>query len=182
MASALDAYLPYLFARWQAGCENGVQLWREFKEQGYGGSRKMVAVWAAHQRQSPAKTGPHKYQTPEFRQRRERAHQERKQNTPSSKRLSYFLMREPEKLTQPNQVALQQLKELSADIAPGYALGQEFLRMVRKESREQCDAWLDKVKASNLQDLQSFAAGLEHDKAAVLAGLNETWSNGPVEG
>ena len=181
-ASALDAYVPYLVARWQAGCENGVQLWRELREQGYGGSRKMVAVWVAQQRQMPAKTGPHTYQAPKYRQQREQARQERKQTAPSSKRLSYFLLRAPERLSLPERAALQYLKELGADLSAGYTLAQEFMQMVRKESREQLDIWLGKVAASTIQDLQSFAAGLERDKEAVRAGLEESWSNGAVEG
>jgi hypothetical protein len=32
--SMLDPYRPYLHERWQAGCENGLQLWRELREQG----------------------------------------------------------------------------------------------------------------------------------------------------
>ena len=54
--------------------------------------------------------------------------------------------------------------------------------MVRKESREPLDSWLGKVAASTIQDLQSFAVGLERDKEAVRAGLEESWSNGAVEG
>jgi transposase len=33
-----------------------------------------------------------------------------------------------------------------------------------------------------LEDRQNFATGLERDKAAVVAGLSESWSNGQVEG
>ena len=142
----------------------------------------MVAVWAAQQRQMPAKTGLCKDQAPEYRQQREQAQQERKQTAPSSKRVSYFLVRAPESLSLPERAALEYLKELSADLSAGYGLAQEFMQMVRKESREQVDTWLGKVAASSIQDLQSFAAGLERDKEAVRAGLEESWSNGAVEG
>jgi hypothetical protein len=56
-ASALAAYIPYLYARWQASCCNGVQLWREIREQGYAGSRKMVAVWVSQQRPAARAAG-----------------------------------------------------------------------------------------------------------------------------
>ena len=180
--SRLDAFVPYLYARWQAGCDNGVQLWRELKQQGYPGSRKMVAVWVAQQRQTPAKTGPRQYQTPEHRERKAQARQEQTQRAPSAKRLSYFLLRDPQELNLAERAAGQKLQELSADVAASYPLVQEFLQMVRKESGAQLEDWLAKVAASSLEDLQSFAAGLARDKAAVLAGLVEDWSNGPVEG
>ena len=49
--SIIDKHMAYLHERWQAGCENGLQLWREIQERGYYGSRKMVAVWVSQQRQ-----------------------------------------------------------------------------------------------------------------------------------
>lgn len=56
--------------------------------------------------------------------------------------------------------------------------------MVRQRTgnEEQLDTWLSKAKSSKLIDLQNFASGLERDKAAVMAGLTETWSNGQTEG
>jgi transposase len=56
VGSMLDAFLPYLCQRWSEGCHNGKQLWRELRERGYRGSRKMVAVWTQHQREAPAPT------------------------------------------------------------------------------------------------------------------------------
>ena len=61
VGSMLDAFLPYLCQRWVEGCHNGKQLWRELRERGYRGSRKMVAVWAQHQREAPAASTPKKY-------------------------------------------------------------------------------------------------------------------------
>ena len=54
--------------------------------------------------------------------------------------------------------------------------------MVRKENSLHLDDWMGKVATSKLVDLQSFAAGLARDKAAVLAGLTLVYSNGQVEG
>jgi transposase len=31
----LAPYEPYLVKRWEEGCHNGMQLWREIREQGY---------------------------------------------------------------------------------------------------------------------------------------------------
>ncbi len=39
----LDAYKPYLLRRWNAGCRNAKQLWRELGAQGYAQSRSTVA-------------------------------------------------------------------------------------------------------------------------------------------
>jgi transposase len=46
-------YEPYLRQRWQAGCQNSRQLWREVREQGFAGGqetvRRLVVQWHAEQ-------------------------------------------------------------------------------------------------------------------------------------
>jgi transposase len=61
VGSMLDAHLPYLSQGSAEGCQNGNQLWRELRDRGYRGSRKMVAVWVQHQRETPAPTTPTRY-------------------------------------------------------------------------------------------------------------------------
>ncbi|MDQ6645037.1 MAG: ISL3 family transposase [Chloroflexota bacterium] len=162
--SQLDPYLPYLYQRWQDGCENAAQLLRELHEQGYTGSRRMVATWVTQRRRVPAKTGPRKghhdgddhdymeYSQQEPAQRQDAgqdhglnvAAQGRQQatkpkppkqeRTPSSIQYSYFLIREPDSLTMEEQATLKQLQQASADLAEGYPLLQEFLTMVHQRT------------------------------------------------
>jgi len=47
-----------------------------------------------------------------------------------------------------------------------YDLVQDFMKMVRKREGHRLDAWLERVATSDLPELQSFAAGVEKDKAA----------------
>lgn len=47
--SKLDPFLDYLTSRWEAGCHNTFQLFREIQQQGFDGSRGLVARWAVHQ-------------------------------------------------------------------------------------------------------------------------------------
>jgi len=54
--------------------------------------------------------------------------------------------------------------------------------MMRQRQGERLDAWLSKVHESGLPELQSFAQGVEQDKAAVQAGLTLAINNGQVEG
>ena len=63
-----------------------------------------------------------------------------------------------------------------------YQLVQGFLQMMRLRQGERLDAWLSKVQESGLPELQSFAQGVEQDKAAVQAGLTLAINNGQVEG
>ena len=44
------------------------------------------------------------------------------------------------------------------------------------------DGWIEQAKASSIDELRRFAAGLLRDRAAVTAALTLSWSNGQVEG
>jgi hypothetical protein len=52
-----------------------------------------------------------------------------------------------------------------------YRPAQDFLVMMRKLEGELLDAWLTQVHESGLPVLQSFALGVERDKAALYGGL-----------
>jgi transposase len=54
--------------------------------------------------------------------------------------------------------------------------------MVRKREGYRLDAWLGRIEASDLAELQSFASGIVKDKEAVRAGLTWSINNGMVEG
>lgn len=188
--SMLDPYLPYLHQRWTGGCHNGMQLWRELREQGYPCSRKMLAVWVSQQRKlpgnTPAPTTPRKYLS--------KGGSSTKHRKPSSfpspplastRRVAWFLLRDPEKSGIAEQAVLAQLKEACSDVAVAHLLVHDFLRIVRNRTPNApnaLDNWLDAASSSNLPDLQAFAAGLEQDKAAVTAALSLEWSNGQTEG
>jgi transposase len=63
-----------------------------------------------------------------------------------------------------------------------YTLVQQFAQMLRTRTGEQLDAWLEKVRASQIREFQSFVLGIERDKAAAVAGLTLPQNNGLVEG
>lgn len=48
--SKLRPYLAYLQQRWQAGCTNATQLWREIVSKGFAGFRGLVSYWAVEER------------------------------------------------------------------------------------------------------------------------------------
>ena len=54
--------------------------------------------------------------------------------------------------------------------------------MLHHREGAKLDDWLEKVRASHISALQRFVAGVERDKAAVVAGLTLLQNNGLVEG
>lgn len=61
--SMLDPFEPYLAKRWQEGCRNALQMWREIREQGYPGAQGRVLQWARQRREEPAPTTPGRYRS-----------------------------------------------------------------------------------------------------------------------
>jgi transposase len=178
-ASALDPYIRYLYTRWQAGCYNGVQLWREIQAQGYGGSRKMVAVWVSQQRQVARRAGmvlpPTTGRPPQ-----ERPLAQPRDVTP--RQISYLFIARTERLSTAERLVLTQVQERLPLMRMVYALSQGFVRLVRERAGQELDTWLEQAQASAIRDVQNFAVGISKDKAAIAAGLTQRWSNGPVEG
>jgi transposase len=80
------------------------------------------------------------------------------------------------------QETLITLRQLHPEIDLAYDLVQQFAQMLRTRTGEQLDDWLEKVRASQIREFQGFVAGIERDKAAVVAGLTLPQNNGLVEG
>lgn len=180
--SILDPFVPFMQERWVAGCDNGMQLWREIKEQGYGGSRALVSRWVAQQRGVlPAAASGAGVPQRRGRRPREQAPPPAPRSL-SARRAAWLLVRRPEDLKEDEQGLLNQLTESCRDAAKAYALAQSFTQMVRQRDEAALDGWFEAVEESGLQELCSFAAGLRRDEAAVRAGLSLPWSQGQVEG
>jgi transposase len=53
--------------------------------------------------------------------------------------------------------------------------------MVRERQAPDLGDWLARAKASGIPKLQTFAAGIDRDKSAVVATLSLPYNNGQVE-
>lgn len=188
--SMLDPYLPYLHEKWTGGCQNGMRLWRELKEQGYPGSHSMVTRWACQQRRKQGKPMVPRKPREASSAAAEDAVPLSKATTalriarsaPAARQLVWYVLRDPQTMTEPEQEVLPKLKVACLELAQAYELVQEFIKMVKNRTPDALDPWLALVAASKLRDLENFAAGIERDKAAVVAALRMEWSNGQVEG
>lgn len=141
-------------------------LYREIKAQGYTGSDRSVYRYLATLKQA-------EIQAP--------VNVERiKKYTPNT--AVWLFVRDPKALDEIEQEDLATILQASPPLKKAYDLIQSFLGMVHKREGQRLDAWLARVAESGLAELQSFAAGIEKDKAAVRAGLTWHINNGMVEG
>lgn len=182
--SHFGAYAPYVLHRWQEGCHNGLQLWREIQAQGYRHSARMVYQFLHSLRAGAISALPripteHEQSMPK---QRAPAPPPSPLETLSARQAVWLLVRESSALDQSEQETLALLRQSSPRVETIYQLVQDFVHMVRHRQGEKLDAWLSQAASSHLPDLRRFAVGIERDKAAVLAGLSHSYSNGVVEG
>jgi transposase len=183
--SKLDPFLPYLQQQMAAGQDNAMQLWRELREQhGYTGSRALVSRWVARHRHlcpvsDPAAPQPRRRGRPPA---PAGALASPPQRRCSARQAAWLLVRRPDELEDADRRIVERLCQHSAAIDTAYHLAQDFIQIVRERQATALDGWLDRARASDIPEIDSFVAGLQRDHAAVLAALELSWSNGQVEG
>jgi transposase len=187
-SSMLDPYMPYLQQRWQDGCTNASQLWREIREQGYPGVRKQVARWVHQHRSEPAPTGPKKYRH-SSEARGQTAQESATTNAAGAtapalagpRRLVWLLLGNSAEFDAEESATFSRIQQ-HVEVARAIELARDFQAMVRQRRPERLDDWLAACLESGIPELQSFAQGLQHEYASIRAALSEPWSTGQVEG
>jgi transposase len=173
--SILDPYKAYLLERWNAGCYNGLQLFRELQAQGFRGTDGTVRRYITQLRKA-AGLPP--------RSRNGAAHPLASDPTPqmpSLTALCWQILRKPETRTADEQWSIKQLREGHVALAEVIGLAEEFANLVRQRKSEQFHSWLERASRCKTPMFETFACGLEADDA-VRAALTVPYSNGPTEG
>lgn len=167
---SVEPYADYLRRRWDEGCHNTKQLWRELREQGFRG--QPLAVWRCLRRWRDPETAGGAGKP--LRDRSVPAH-------PSPRAVVWWLLC-PRKRTEAQTAFVARLEERSPTIRLAHELVGEFFALVRKREGDGLEAWMRRAEASGVPELVSFCQGVRRDWEAVVAGLTWEWSNGPVEG
>jgi transposase len=179
--SKLNPHLPYLEARWQAGCTNGTQLWRELRdERGFTGSRVLVSRWAAKQRQFlPA---PVRYTRRQEATLKPQLAREQSAVPWSPPRAAWLLMRDPVELSEDEVATVHRIVSADSKVARAVELVQRFIGMVKNRRPDGLVAWLEEARSVRIRALTSFVNGIYADFAAVHNALKLEWSAGQTEG
>jgi transposase len=164
--SRFDAYAAYVRQRWDGGCHNIQQIWREIKAQGYPHSDRALR---AHLEPLRGKRKAEFLEASSL-------------DRFSAKEATWLFIRPIKNLDEKEQQEMATIRQASKTAETIYQLVQEFLQIVRQRRGERLDSWMSTVRACHIRELNSFVSGLERDKAAVLAGLTLSQSNGQVEG
>jgi transposase len=172
----LDPYHPYLLKRWNEGCHNATQLWREIQSQGFEG--RLTIVLTLIQRFRKASGLP-----PNVRHLAGKAlDADSIRQPPALRTLSYWILKRPENRKEEQEKLVEQIRAAQPELDATLALAREFASMIRGRKAEELDPWLEKAEQSGYRVWDNFVAGLKQDYAAVRAALSYSWSNGPTEG
>ncbi len=174
----LEPYKAYLVRRWNEGCRNAQQAYREVKEQGYPGGDSNIVRFFGHLRKHFNQAGTFKQVDPAT----QTPVQVPPRRPPTASQVAHWITFKEEQRRDWQQRYLTQLCEADQEIREAYELITDFTTMLRERQGERLDAWLQKVEEQGVSELKNFAQGLKRDYDAVKAGLSLEWSNGQTEG
>ncbi|WP_176591545.1 ISL3 family transposase [Sphingobium sp. EM0848] len=157
--NSLEAWLPWLDAEWAGGQRNAAQLWRQMRQQGFGGSLRVVTEWATRKRRAEKAEGLHR--------------------VPSARTIARLMMVEREALSRAETITVAAIEESVPELVEARDITDAFHVMLRKKAASSLDAWLERARQSLVN---SFARGMTKDIDAVRAAIASNWSNGQTEG
>ncbi len=163
--SALDPFRPYLQKRWAEGCHNASQLCRELRDRGYQGQRSRVKEYVHSWRATPQPTAVCPRRT-----------------MPNFRVVAFWLAKEPDRRIPDEQQWVEAATAAQPHVASAEHLAQQFRRIFTHRNAAALRLWIADTAASGIPELARFASGLERDYDAVVAAVEQPWSNGQVEG
>lgn len=174
----LEPFKEYVVQRWNEGCRNARQIWRELQARGYEHSSRPVAWFMAELRKE---TGSGRGWGSVAAASIYDVESERKRPL-TARQAAHLVVKRAEKRSAWEEDYHRRLCEAEAEISQVVALASDFTEMVRQRQGDRLDQWLVQAEMSKVAEVCSFVASLRKDKAAVQAGLSLPYSNGQTEG
>jgi transposase len=172
----LDRYKPYLLQRWNEGCHNAMQLYREIEPKGFAGSETTVRLYIQQLRRASGLADKVRNQTGKY------LKADPTKQIPTLRSLTWWTLKKPEERTEENEQVLLQISTGQPKLLKSIALARNLAEIIRQQQGEKLDAWIEEAEKSGYRAWRNFASGLKQDKVAVGAALTTPWSNGPTEG
>jgi transposase len=171
--SAIAPYEDYILGRWQQGCRNATQIWREISEQGYPGAYKNVVRITRYLKEQERLAKPVPDRPPGI----------------SASHAAGILVKRPENRSEGEIRTLKRLKTVHRITERCCTLFEEFAGMLREKDQRngeqvhrQLEAWTERAKASGIAEMNAFTVKLLQDSEAVVAAMTLPYSQGQTEG
>ena len=161
--SNLDDFKPYLHQRVSQGQASPARLFEEIHAQGYTGSKanlrdylRRYTRWARASSATPP--------------------------LPSVRDTVTWLTQHFDSSDEQTRPQLAAIRGRCPELDALHGAIRGFAVMLVHRRGERLPQWLAQARAIGLPGLNSFATKIEHDLAAVTAGLTQPWNSGPMEG
>lgn len=171
--SAIAPYEDYILGRWEQGCRNATQIWREISEQGYPGAYQNVVRITRYLKEQERLAKPIPERPPGI----------------SASHAAGILVKRPENRSDEEIRTLGRLKTVHQITERCCTLFERFAGMLRDKeqrseelARRRLEAWTDQAKVSGIAELKAFAVKLLQDMEAVVAAMILPYSQGQTEG
>ncbi|GGS29305.1 hypothetical protein Snoj_25610 [Streptomyces nojiriensis] len=141
---------PYLDDRWNEGCTNAWKLWEEIVPLGYKGGYQRVGAHLRRKRTSPRPVTA---------------------RPPSPRTVAGWILRRPTALSGAEQLQLKTVLAHCPELDALTRHVRSFAAMLTERQGEHLPEWLDAVRQDDRPSLHARAAGIDRDRAAVIASL-----------
>ena len=163
----LDPFAGFLTRRWNEGCRNAAQLWRELAALGFRGQPGTVRHWLGKHRLAAEQDGCTAASLPPV------------WPVPRGYRLARLLMAGTSGLNAEDEIFRARMLEDEPALDVAIAWAKQLNAVLRRQVATNLDELLT-AAASTM--LARFAAGLRRDFNAINASLKLPWTTSPVEG
>jgi transposase len=171
----LDSFQPYILKRWNEGCRNASQLFREIKPQGFAGEMSIVRLYVQQLRLASRLP-------PKVRSQPGEILNGNPPCPPSLRKLTGLIVKRPENRSEEGEQLLSNISSGQPKLTATIELARSLATIIRQQQAAELDVWLERAGKSGYRVWHNFAAGLSQDYDAVRAALQLPWSNGPTEG
>ena len=170
--SLLDQHEGFIRERVAAGCRNSSQIHRELQGRGCRCGKTIVKGYVRRLTAEDARPQPPQHadvcrERPAF---------------VSFRRLAVAVIRRADERSTEEREWLARLKDGGGEIREAFKLAEGFASLMRSRCPAALSPWLGRAERGAVAELRSFASRLRRDEAAVRAGIELEWNNGPTEG
>jgi len=141
------------------------QLCRELRQRGYGGQRSWVKeyihLWRAKSSPPPAKP---------------------RRTLPNLRLVALWLTKPPKQRAPEEQLWVEAVTTAHSQVAATEQLAQQFRQVFQDRDPDAFKSWLVRGLEAEIPELKCFVAGMQRHYEAVIAAVEQCWSNGQVEG
>lgn len=128
-----------MLKRWNEGCHNAAQIFREIEQQGYLGQSTIVGVFVRQLRKASGLPPKVRHQEAQH------LDTDPTKRPPTLRALTWYVVKQPKKRSKEDEQILAQISNDQPKVTATIELARRFSDIIRERKAEDLDAWLEVV-------------------------------------